>query len=63
MLNKMLEVMLAILTITSFIGVFVLLHCGIQIVIYDYKRWKQYKAEKERYHKMEDKFKNRKLTD
>lgn len=63
MLNKMLEVMLVILTIASFIGVFVLLHCGIQIVIYDYERWKQYKAEKERYHKMEDKFKNRKLTD
>lgn len=63
MLNKMLEAMLVILTIASFIGLFVLLHCGIQIVIYDYERWKRYKAEKERYHKMEDKFKNRKLTD
>ena len=63
MLNKILEAMLVILTIASFIGLFVMLHCAIEIVICDYERWKQYKAEKERYHKMEDKFKNRKLTD
>lgn len=63
MSNKILEVMLVILTIASFIGLFVLLHCAIQLVIYDYEMWKRYKAEKERYHKIEDKFKNRKLTD
>lgn len=63
MLNKTLEAMLVILTIASFIGLFVMLHCAIEIVICDYERWKRYKAEKERYHKMEDKFKNRKLTD
>lgn len=63
MSNKMLEIMLVILTIASFIGLFVLLHCVIQIVICDYEMWKRHKAEKERYRKMEDKFKNRKLTD
>lgn len=63
MSNKMLEAMLVILTIVSFIGVFVILHCAIEIVICDYERWKQYKAEKERCRQMENKFKNRKLTD
>lgn len=63
MSNKILEAMLVILTIGSFMGLFVILHCAIQIVICDYEMWKRNKAEKERYHKMEDKFKNRKLTD
>lgn len=63
MLNKMLEIMLIMLTIGSFIGLFVLLHCAIQMVICDYEMWKRKKAEKERYHQLEDKFKNRKLTD
>lgn len=63
MLNKILDTMLVILTIASFIGLFVMLHCAIQIVICDYEMWKRKKAEKERYHQIEDKFKNRKLTD
>lgn len=63
MSNKMLEIMLVILTIASFVGLFVLLHCVIQIVIFDYEMWKRNKAEKDRCRQMEDKFKNRKLTD
>ena len=63
MSNKMLEIMSVILTIAAFIGLFVMLHCAIQLVIYDYEMLKRKKAEKERYRKMEDKFKNRKLTD
>ena len=63
MSNKMLEITLIMLTIGSFIGLFVMLHCAIQIVICDYEMWKRKKAEKERYHQLEDKFKNRKLTD
>lgn len=63
MLNKILDTMLVILTIASFIGLFVMLHCAIQIVICDYEMWKRKKAEKEHYHQIEDKFKNRKLTD
>lgn len=63
MSNKMLEIMLVILTIASFIGLFVILRCAILIVISDYEMWKRKKAEKERYRQIEDKFKNRKLTD
>lgn len=63
MSNKMLEIMLVILTIASFLGLFVMLHCVIRIAICDYEMWKRKKAEKERYHQLEDKFKNRKLTD
>lgn len=63
MSNKMLEIMLVILTIASFIGLFVMLHCAIQLVIYDYEMLKRKKAEKDRCRQMEDKFKNRKLTD
>lgn len=63
MSNKMLEIMLVILTIASFLGLFVLLHCVIHIVICDYEMWKRNKAEKDRCRRMEDKFKNRKLTD
>lgn len=63
MSNKMLDIMLVILTIVSFLGLFVILHCVIQIVICDYEMWKRNKAEKDRCRQMEDKFKNRKLTD
>lgn len=63
MLNKMLEIMLVILTITAFLGLFVLIHFVIQIAICNYEMWKRNKAEKDRRRQMEDKFKNRKLTD
>lgn len=33
------------------------------MISYDYKRWKEKKKENKRYRQMEDKFKNRKLTD
>lgn len=63
MLNKILEIMLVILTIVSFLGLFIVLHFVIQLVICDYEMWKRNKAEKDRCRQMEDKFKNRKLTD
>lgn len=63
MSNKMLEIMLVILTIASFLGLFVMIHFVIQIAICDYEMWKRNKAEKDRCRQMEDKFKNRKLTD
>ena len=63
MSNKMLEIMLVILIIASFLGLFVMIRCAIQIVILDYEMWKRKKAEKDRCRQMEDKFKNRKLTD
>lgn len=63
MSNKMLEIMLVILIIASFLDLFVMIRCVIQIVIFDYEMWKRNKAEKDRCRQMEDKFKNRKLTD
>ena len=61
--NKIGEALIVITTIASFLGLLVAVYFLIQIVICDYKAWKLNKAEKDRYRKMEDKFKNRKLTD
>ena len=63
MMNKMLEAMMVVLTIGSFIGLFIMIHFAIEIIVCDYEAWKRHKEEKERCHQMEDKFKNRKLTD
>lgn len=60
MSNKILEAMMAI---GSFIGLCLMLYFTIQIIICDYEMWKRNKKEKDCRHKMEDKFKNRKLTD
>ena len=61
--NKIFEAFLVITTIASFLAVLFITYLLIRIVVCDYERWKRYKAEKDRYRKMEDKFKNRKLTD
>ena len=59
----MIDAFLVIMAIESFLALFLTTYLLIQMVVCDYKAWKRNKAEKERYHKMEDKFKNRKLTD
>lgn len=61
--NKIGEALLVITTIASFLGLLATVYFLMQIVICDYKTRKLNKAEKERYRQMEDKFKNRKLTD
>ena len=61
--NKIFDAWLVIMTSASFLALFFTTYLLIQIVICDYKAWKRNKAEKDRYRKMEDKFKNRKLTD
>lgn len=61
--NKIGEALLVITTIASFLGLLATVYILIQIAICDYKTWKLNKGEKERYRRMEDKFKNRKLTD
>lgn len=63
MANKLIEPLLVIMTIGSFLGLFLALYLMIQTIVYDYKLWKLEKAEKDRCRKKEDKFKNRKLTD
>lgn len=61
--NKIFEAFLVITTIAYFLAVFFITYLLIRIVVCDYKAWKRNKAEEDRYRKMEDKFKNRKLTD
>lgn len=59
----MLNAFLVIIIIEFFLSLFLVTYVLIQIVVRDYKAWKRNKAEEDRYRKMEDKFKNRKLTD
>lgn len=61
--NKITEAFLVIIIIECFLALFLVTCVLIQIVVCDYKAWKRNKAEEDRYRKMEDKFKNRKLTD
>lgn len=63
MLNKMIDAWLVIMIIGSFLALFLITYLMIRMVICDYKAWKRNEVEKDRYRKMEDKFKNRKLTD
>lgn len=61
--NKIIDAFLVIIIIEFFLALFLVTYVLIQIVVCDYKAWKRNKAEEDRYRKMEDKFKNRKLTD
>lgn len=61
--NKIFDAFLIIMAIEAFLALFLTIYFLIQLVICDYKAWKRNKAEEDRYRKMEDKFKNRKLTD
>lgn len=61
--NKIFEAFLVIMTIASFLAVFFITYFLIRIVVCDYEMWKRNKEEKKRYRRIEDKFKNRKLTD
>lgn len=61
--NKIIDAFLVIIIIEIFLALFLVTYVLIKIVVCDYKAWKRNKAEEDRYRKMEDKFKNRKLTD
>jgi len=61
--NKIIDAFLVIIIIECFLALFLVTYILIQIVVCNYKTWKRNKAEEDRYRKMEDKFKNRKLTD
>lgn len=58
--NKIFE---AFLILVLFLELFLALYFIIKLVICDYEAWKRNKEEKERCRRLEDKFKNRKLTD
>lgn len=61
-MSKMVDLMLIFLTIGYGLLVIVELYVLIKMISYDYKAWKE-KKEEERRRQIEDKFKNRKLTD
>lgn len=61
--NKIFDAFLVIMTIASFLAILFITYSLIRIVVCDYEMWKRNKAEEDCYRKMEDKFKNRKLTD
>ena len=61
--NKIIDAFLVIIIIECSLALFLVTYVLIQIVVCNYKAWKRNKAEEDRYRKMEDKFKNRKLTD
>lgn len=60
----MIDAFIVILLIASILALLFSAHCLILIFINDYEMWKRKKKEdKNRYHQVEDKFKDRKLTD
>ena len=63
MIDLFLVAFLVAILIGIYLALFFALYVMIQIIVCDYKIWKRHKAEKEHYRRMEDKFKNRKLTD
>lgn len=52
-----------IMLIASILALIFIIRCLILLFAYDYEMWKRKKEDKNRYHQVEDKFKNRKLTD
>lgn len=57
------DVFMAVILIASVLGLIFILRCLILILVDDYEMWKRKKEDENRYHQVEDKFKNRKLTD
>ena len=56
-------VLMSVLLIASILALIFITRCLILIFICDYEMWKREKKIKNRYHQVEDKFKDRKLTD
>ena len=59
----MVDAFMVIMLIASILALIFILRCLIGIFACDYDMWKRKKKEKDYHHKVEDKFKNRKLTD
>nr|DAH24521.1 MAG TPA: Protocadherin-15, LHFPL5, protocadherin, tip link [Bacteriophage sp.] len=54
---------MVVILIASVLALIFTLRCLIGIFVCDYEMWKRKKEDKNRYHQIEDKFKDRKLTD
>ena len=59
----MIDAFMVVILIASVLALIFILRCLICIFVCDYEMWKRKKEDKNRYHQVEDKFKNRKLTD
>lgn len=59
----MIDAFMAVILIAFVLELIFTLRCLILIFVDDYEMWKRKKEDENRYHQVEDKFKNRKLTD
>ena len=59
----MINLFTILIVIDCILALIFTLRCLILLFVDDYEAWKRKKKEKDYYHKVEDKFKNRKLTD
>lgn len=59
----MIDALMVVLLIISILALLFIARCLILIFIDDYAMWKREKENKNRYHQVEDKFKNRKLPE
>lgn len=59
----MIDAFMIVMLIACILAILFIARCLILIFIYDYEMWKLEKEDKNRYHQVEDKFKDRKLTD
>ena len=59
----MIDAFMVIILIASILALIFILRCLILLFVYDYEMWERKKEDKNHCHQVEDKFKNRKLTD
>lgn len=62
-MSKMIDAFMVIIMICYILAIIFVLRCLILMFASDYEMWKRKKEDKNHRHQMEDKFKNRKLTD
>ena len=61
--SMILTAIMVIMLIASILALIFIIRCLILLFTYDYEMWKRKKEDKNHCHQVEDKFKNRKLTD
>lgn len=59
----MIDALMIVMLITCILAMLFIARCLILIFVDDYEMWKREKENKTRYRQVEDKFKDRKLTD
>lgn len=59
----MIDAFMVVMLIAFILALIFILRCLILLFVYDYEMWERKKEDKNHCHQVEDKFKNRKLTD